>query len=784
MDTNNTRYFLFRQAEEFEQGSSRLLWHGKHQALMLAQNQTLRLPEVDFGSALTAWENATPLLADQFGQIARFTVDRTAIEFNSGRGYLPLLDGELNPVVAPAGEFTDAFLSGRGRLVAGYSNGSDQHGVLVFDLARRWQSDCTVDQPAVRVWLDPEQRAWSVGESSLALCMGEPLPLPYAPKGERFEPDIINPNSLQQQWSIPLPAGWSALAVSGDQHYLYLLVHDSAGAQRIGKRPLNEIANRPFEWFELAGNVPFSIDLMKIDENRLALLAPKEPTDTDFIRRDCPVVQLKAAEGSELGQAVRINERYPMLSQAVPRFCSCADGQVRYQADPDPDYPGFDERPRELHALRQPHYHLEASALLQQVLDSGTPETLWHRLYLDAYIPSGCSIQISARVFETPEQRGGAEIIDQPSPVWNGLPSELAYQQPFSGYAPNERGVFEILLQREGGAVRQLRGRYLQLQVHFHGNGKQSPALYAIRAYYPRFSYQEAYLPELYRQELSVDPTDSENRANGADIRERLLASFEGMLTPIEGRIAASEQLLHPIAGPIDQLHWLSESLGAPLPVHWPEARQRRWVRQATLIQAFKGTLQGLRLALDIASDGGVERGEVVVVENFRLRRTLATILGRNMDDRDHPLTLGTGMSGNSIVGDSLILSDINAKEFFALFAPELGDEDERAAAARFFKEYAHRISVILNGAGRDKRTVIAECLLQQMPAHLQWQLIETDRPFVLGTSPLLRVDTFIEVEPGPSPVELNSTQIGLEDVLINPAAFSPRDINAQPSTA
>src|SRR5690606_23355748 len=117
-----------------------------------------------------------------------------------------------------------------------------------------------------------------------------------------------------------------------------------------------------------------------------------------------------------------------------------------------------------------------------------------------------------------------------------------------------------------------------------------------------------------------------------------------GVLTPIEGRIAASDQLVHPDATPPANLPWLAEILGTELPTHWPEPRQRRLVNQATLVQQYKGTLYGVSLALDIASDGGLQRGEIVLVENFRLRRTMATILGVSMDDAEHPLTLGTGM--------------------------------------------------------------------------------------------------------------------------------------------
>ena len=153
----------------------------------------------------------------------------------------------------------------------------------------------------------------------------------------------------------------------------------------------------------------------------------------------------------------------------------------------------------------------------------------------------------------------------------------------------------------------------------------------------------------------------------------------------LEGRIAASDQLASPDSTLPEHLSWLAEVLGTPLPAHWPESRQRRLVRETTLVQQYKGTLYGVQLALDIACDGGVQRGEIVLVENFRLRRTMATILGISMDDADHPLTLGTGMSGNSIIGDSLILSESDAREFLALFSPDLATKEEAAVVRNNF---------------------------------------------------------------------------------------------------
>jgi phage tail-like protein len=793
MDVNNTPYFLLRSAEEFEQGSNRLQWNRALQALTLAPNQSLRLPATDPTAALAAWQSSTPLALDGFNQVGRLSADRTTVECNSGRGFLTLQDGEMADVLAPNGGFVDMGLGGSGRLALPYTNGT-QHGLVLFHLARRWQTACDLsfDQegralpPPRRACVDSDNRIWLITDHHLLLCSGEPLPLPYNPQPARFEPERINPRELQLHWVQPLPSGWQALALCCDTETLYLLTHDGAGRQTILTRPLSDRPDSGFALFACEAAVPFVIDLALAADSsypvpgRLAALAPLQAGDTAFTRRDVTLLELNGdLNTGATGTAVLVHERYPMLSLAVPRFVTSADNQLRYQAAADPDFPDIDPRPRELHAMRRPRFHLEATALLMRVLDSGQADTHWHRLYLDASIPPGCSIEIAARVYATPDQRGSAALIPQPVPLWNPLPSELPFAPSLAEGATAAGGLFEILLQRPDGPIRRLTGRYLQLQVTLRGNGRQTPCLHAIRVYYPRFSYQEAYLPELYRQELSFDPANSTGAANGSDTRERLLAAFEGVLTPLEGRIAASDQLVCPDSTSPEHLPWLAEALGTTLPLHWPESRQRRLVRETTLVQQFKGTLFGVQLALDIASDGGIQRGEIVLVENFRLRRTMATILGISMDDADHPLTLGTGMSGNSIIGDSLILSESDAREFLALFSSELATKEETAMVKAFFEQYAHQVTVLLHGRGVSLRSAVEEVLAEQMPAHLQWRIFATEHPFVLGIAPLLAVDTFIETTPDFRRVTLDDTYLGKEGVLNNPAAFFPADINA-----
>jgi phage tail-like protein len=808
MNSNGTRFLLLDGASDFRNAGGACSWDAAQRAFTLTRRDTPRLPAMPPARARELLAVATPFVLDDHGQLGRLSDDGTRFECtltwppsawqtvraaldDAATGAPDLEALVLDPVDAPAGRFIDLDLGGSGLVALPWSDGEAQHGLTAVHLRRRWQTHCTLDFAARRAWVESAtgaDRVWLLGDTRLGLAVGAPLPQPYAGRPERFEPLQPNPDPLRLLWDIALPPHGGLLGLAADAVRLAVLAErpdSTADAPRmqILSRPLVAGAGEAFRVHRLPDGLPLATDIAATGDGRFLLLMPFEEGETRGLRRDCALIALpeepadsaaNAAGDGDADAAELIAERWPRRSEAAMpaalRFVRHRDGHPRTLTA---------DGPIRLYRLAQAHFDGSGTVTLDEILDSAMPDTLWDRICIDACIPPGCRLDIALQTGDDRDQPP-AEWIVQPQATLTPGVSELAFapgRAPAGEDHAGRAGLYELLIQRSNGAVREVRGRYLRLRITMQGDGRHSPAIFALRVWYPRFSWQTHYLPDHFQQQERPLPLEGGEPilANGADFRERLLASFDGLLTPLEDRIAAAEILLDPAATPAAGLPWLSGMLGTTLPGHWPEPRRRRWLASQGAMQQTHGSYRGLLLALDILTEGSVARGAVIPVEHFRLRRTMATILGIDMDDRDHPLTLGTGLSGNSIVGDSLILSDDQAREFLALFAPDVAEAaGQSAIVERFFDDAARRMTVILHGSAKSLAAVVRDALPFLVPATVQWTIRASDHPFVLGLSPLLGIDTWLETQPPPGRVVLERTRLGRGDLLHNPIALDP----------
>jgi phage tail-like protein len=421
-------------------------------------------------------------------------------------------------------------------------------------------------------------------------------------------------------------------------------------------------------------------------------------------------------------------------------------------------------------------------------IDTGALDLLWHRLYLEADIPAGCGvlIELAANDDNTvpaatdwhPHWAGDAHALDalpslpseMPKAAWLRQASELPHRAGMltCPSVPGRTGLFCVLVQRAGRRLRDLRGRFLFLRITLVGNGRASPEVAAVRAWGDRFSYVRNYLPELYRDDDEFD-RGATGAATPHDFLARYVELFEGELTPLEDRIADVRVLTDPHSVPDAWLPWLSGWTGERFPARLPPDLHRTWLKNAPALRRLRGTLEGLQLGLDIATQGAVTLGRILLVEDFRLRRTMATLLGIDLDRADDPLLPGLVVSGNSFVGDTLILGDADdtqaRQEFLALFGSDIESAAEAATVASVYERTAHRATVLVHeGLDTDLIELVANIAQELAPAHVLVKVMAAREPFLVGVASLVGIDSFLRAPMPLQPARVDISAIGRGD--------------------
>jgi phage tail-like protein len=308
-----------------------------------------------------------------------------------------------------------------------------------------------------------------------------------------------------------------------------------------------------------------------------------------------------AASWRDAGLAIEITRDYLPLRRYLGFGLAALPGGLRLQAYPAARvFYATGERWAPLLALPQPRY-LRRASVVTPAWDSGIPACVWHRIALDLRLPLGTGIGIETRAADDQADLERLPWRAAPGPARSPAGSELPWRATTSA-TDAASGTWGTLLQ-------EAHGRWLQVRITLSGDGRQTPLLRGLRAWFPRFSYAAAYLPPVYR----TAPAD-------ADFLDRFLALFEGEFTRWEERIAAAQQLFDARTAPAATLDWLASWVGLTLDPGTDEARRRLLIRHAMTSHARRGTVPGLLLGATLAWETTVDPGWLSAPEALATR--------------------------------------------------------------------------------------------------------------------------------------------------------------------
>lgn len=254
------------------------------------------------------------------------------------------------------------------------------------------------------------------------------------------------------------------------------------------------------------------------------------------------------------------------------------------------------------------------------VFDGAEPGCVWRRLALDGCIPPGGSVTVEARAAD--------DLADLPAAPWRAAPAPR-----LRGPDPGAEAVAHVARDpaRFRGswetALAGARGRWLELRLAFAADGRSSPAIRALRVFYPRYAWLEERLPACWRED-----------AASADFTDRFLANPEGILTAIEDHVAGAQRLLDTRTAPDDWLDWLAGWLGARLDADWEDWRRRLFIDHAELLFRWRGTAPGLLALISVSTDdcpdaellAGLRDGRPVIVDGAGRARLVEAWITRH----------------------------------------------------------------------------------------------------------------------------------------------------------
>lgn len=674
--------------------------------------------------------------------------------------------------------------------------------LLLHDLRGRWP-DAVLPTPGFQAWrvaAAPQSGAWLLERGSgrlarLTGCMPAGRPAAEHAAGTfRPSPENPSPLALRVLEDIAWPSGERPQAMAvGDDGRPALLSWFGDGECRLR---VVDAGGRLGAAQALAG-VRFAYALDWVGDGRIALRVPG--------RRDAPVFVPRSTDAATT--LVASGDIHPLRPDAI-------EAPFAHRLDQLPHYPVAGPALEPLHRLSVSHLARTGEAASfaptdpaapaelarpAHLIDSGDQATVWHRLYAEARLPAGCGFIAWLATTADPVPDGATDwhphvfgdVPDEhrpagavPHAAWERLPSELPGHPGLGAWGapqPGRAGLWTALVQRSGRRVRALAGRYLWVRLSLYGNGRDSPEIAALRIHGPRFSYRDQYLPRLYREtefgpaaDAPVSPTAPQSTP--ADFLERFLGNVEGWLTVLEDRVAAAHLTSDPDVAPEPALDWLGSWIGIAFDAALPTARRRDWLRHAADLARFHGTRRGLLLALDLASGGGVREGRITVLEGFRLRRLMSTLLGVQLEVEDDPLLPGLVISGNSVVGDTLVLGEAERLELLALFRDELADTAEREAVLAFYDRLAWRSLVLLHGThAQDELGLLRRIVALESPAHVEVQIAEASWPLLVGIASLVGVDTWLGPPRPLRPARADHSTLGRGDRVLGVGSLDPR---------
>ncbi|MDQ1707811.1 MAG: hypothetical protein QOJ88_1022 [Pyrinomonadaceae bacterium] len=354
--------------------------------------------------------------------------------------------------------------------------------------------------------------------------------------------------------------------------------------------------------------------------------------------------------------------------------------------------------------------------LITRAIDSGMPRCRWHRVRLDADVPSGTTLEIAVATSE-PNSAG-----EEQAPQGEGAKAEG--WESFNAGVPHPTdwqvapaGTLDFL-------INQPPGRLLYVRLRLTGNGKISPVVRRVRLDFPRITSLEL-LPPVYRDNPEAE-----------DFTERFLALFDASIGELDHAIERAPALLDPNGVPAEVLPWLGSFLDLIFDPGWSAEMRRKVLSALPKLYPQRGTVTGLSETIKLIF------GVTPAIQELAMERNFGSVANNHGAPQRNQAQLGVvRLFGKSRARFRLSTSALGQAPLRSYGNP---DHDPLLAQAFRLRVLIPPLEVNTPAA----RQSLEQLITSQKPAHTVASIRFGGEGFILGDRSAIGVDTIF----GPPP--------------------------------
>lgn len=392
--------------------------------------------------------------------------------------------------------------------------------------------------------------------------------------------------------------------------------------------------------------------------------------------------------------------------------------------------------------------------LLTRAIDSDIPRCRWHRLRLEAEVPSGATLEVAVATDEPapPGEESVPKGDRQLETIWRnfeaGVPHHLDWQ-----VAPS--GSLDFL-------INQPPGRLLYLRLRFRGNKFVSPIVRRIRLDFPRVTSLDL-LPPVYRDNPEAE-----------DFTERFLALFDASIADLDRAIERAPALLDAMGVPDGALPWLGRFLDLAFDPGWAPDLRRRVLRRLPELYRERGTVSGLTKTIETIF------GVTPAIQELATERSWGSVgfdpkKRTDCSERDrlavrNPARLGT----TRLFGKSRARFRLNTSALNTAPLRSYGNPDHDPLLAQ-----AYRLRVLIPAlSSKSARQKLEQLVANQKPAHTVAAIRVGGDRFILGDTSAIGIDTVIAPLPRPILGKTGNVRLGRMSVVWHGVHGTPKGIS------